>query len=370
MPATSTPRHRSMLRPTTPSRAVLRRALPAALLACAVLTPAVHAASLSAFAGVVGGSGNGSIPLNCTTYGSPSDTAFFGGFGPGFQVLGGNSTCGYSGGWTTKSSSGSTAPVTNSAALSPTVLGNPGYAESFDGTSKSSAAFGTLSATAHGHLDDTPPSATAGTSIATASAAATFSDTLTAAVPKSYTDLSTAGFVSYRFDVHGTLSTPGVVAAFTGGDALADLRVQNDTGPIYDSFIAQTYTGNVGTLYGAATTGGGWTVGVGLVSGSSEVSSPKIAIDLTKSWNVTAGLIVDAFGNADASFFDTAQLVGIDLFDASGNLITGYTLTSVSGTDYLHPAGPSAVPEPTQTAMLLAGLAAIVGALRRRPPAR
>ena len=70
-----------------------------------------------------------SIAAGCTTYGHPSDLDFFGSDGAGLQVLGGNAACGYSGGWTNMTSTGSTAPLLNSASLAPTVLGNPGYAE-------------------------------------------------------------------------------------------------------------------------------------------------------------------------------------------------------------------------------------------------
>lgn len=52
--------------------------------------------------------------------------------------------------------------------------------------------------------------------------------------------------------------------------------------------------------------------------------------------------------------------MGLDVFDAQGNRITDFTLTSASGTDYLAP-----VPEPTSAVLLLAGMG-LAGAMARR----
>lgn len=332
------------------------------LLCCAPM--AAQAASLQAFAGVVGGSGNGSIAGGCTTYGPPSELAFFGGFAAGLQVLGGNAACGYSGGWTQLTTSGATAPLLNSASLPPTVLGNPGYAEYYDGNATSRASYGSLGATAHGQYTGSPVSYAAGTTISASVGAATFSDTLTASVSHTYTDLSSNGFVRYRFSVDGGMTTPLTQVAFFGGEALTDFRIQHDGGPIYDEVIVHAYAGNTGTAYVAGTSPApGWALGTGTASGGSSFESGLFAIDLLKSWNFTAGLIVNAYGNADADFYNTAKIVGIDLFDANGQQITEFGLSSASGTSYV-----GAVPEPATVMLMLAGLLGFIGLRTRGVP--
>lgn len=351
--------------PSLPGRLTkLRRALLACCIASAVGTLSAHAGTLSAFSGVVGGAGSGSIPAGCTTYGPPTDLAFFGGAAAGLQVLGGNAACGYSGGWTNLTFTGTTAPLLNSASLAPTVLGSPGYAESFDGTAASRASYGSLSAVAHGQYSGSPVSFTPGTTIAASVGAATFSDTLTASVSNVYTDLSSNGSVRYRFAIDGSMTTPPPHYSFYGGAALTAFDIQQNGGPIYSLLFAETSTDSVGGF--SATPGGraGWTIGPGSVAGGSVVASQMFSINLLSSWSFTAGLIVNAYGNADDNFYSTARLVGIDLFDANGNAITDFSLSSSSGTSYFAPAAP--VPEPGTLPLLVSGMLCCIGWQVRR----
>ena len=327
-----------------------------------------QAGTLSAFSGVVGGAGNGSIAGGCTTYGPPAELAFFGGAAAGLQVLGGNAACGYSGGWTNRTLTGTTTPLLNSASLPPTVLGNPGFAESFDGTAASRASYGSLSATAHGKYSGSPISYTPGTTIAASVGAATFSDTLTASVSHVYTDMSSSGFVRYRFAIDGSMTTPPPHLAFYGGEALTAFDIQQGGGPIYSLLFAETRTDSVGSF--SATPGGsaGWTIGPGSIVGASTVGSQMFSINLLSPWSFTAGLIVNAYGNADDNFYSTARLVGIDLFDSNGNAITDYLLSSGSGTDYFAPT--AAVPEPGTLPLMLAGMIGAIGWQLRRHAGR
>ena len=342
----------------------LRHVLLASCIAGAFGTLSAHAGTLSAFSGVVGGAGSGSIPAGCTTYGPPTDLAFFGSAAAGLQVLGGNTACGYSGGWTNLTSTGTTAPLLNSASLAPTVLGNPGFAESFDGTAASRASYGSLSAVARGQYTGSPVSFTPGTTIAASVGAATFSDTLTASVSNVYTDLSSQGFVRYRFAIDGSMTTPPPHYAFYGGQAFTVFDVQQNGGPIYSLLSASTTTDSLGNFY--ATPGGstGWTIGPGSIVGGSVVASQMFSINLLSSWSFEAGLIVNAYGNADNNFYSTARLVGIDLFDANGNAITDYSLSSSSGTSYFAPAAP--VPEPGTLPLLVTGMLGCIGWQARR----
>ena len=324
-----------------------------------------QAGTLSAFSGVVGGFGSGSIPAGCTTYGHPADLDFFGSDGAGLQVLGGNAACGYSGGWTNMTSTGTTAPLLNSASLAPTLLGNAGYAESFDGTAASRASYGSLSATAHGEYTGSPQSY-APTTIAASVGAATFSDTLTASVSNSYTDVSSSGFVRYRFAIDGIMSTPGPHYAYYGGEAHTAFDIQQNGGPIYGLLLADTTTESIGSLYVAGSSAG-WTIAPGSIKGGGVVTSQMFSIDLLSSWSFTAGLIVNAYGNADDDFYSTAKLVGVDLFDANGNAITDYSLASSSGTSYPAPV-VAAVPEPETLPLMLAGLVGGIAWCARRAP--
>jgi hypothetical protein len=94
------------------------------------------AASLSAFAGVVAGAGNGNISTGCTTYGPPAPVDYFG--SPGFSVpIGGIAACAYVGPILTNTGAagpilGASASSTLSGALSPTVLAETASASFFD----------------------------------------------------------------------------------------------------------------------------------------------------------------------------------------------------------------------------------------------
>lgn len=69
-------------------------------------------------------------------------------------------------------------------------------------------------------------------------------------------------------------------------------------------------------------------------------------------------------GTSDFSF--TATLAGIQVVDAAGNPVSGWTVTSGSGTVYPK-ITPAATPEPGVTTFLLAtGIPASLLAIRRR----
>ena len=299
-------RHHST-RQTVALAAACRIAAACALGGLAVSPLATQAASLSAFAGVVTGA-SGNIAGGCTTSGPPPELAFFGGFAPGLQVLGGNTACGFSGGWTNPTATGTTTPLTNSARLPPTPFyaatpSAPVSPQLFEGTADSRASYGSLSAKASGRYSGTAAYASA---TAVGVGAATFSDTLSATVPKAYTDVSTSGFVRYRFSLDGSMSAPGPQRPYFGGTAQTAFNIQQDDGPIL---------------------------------------------------GFKAGLIVSAYGWADNDFYSTAKLVGLDLFDAQGHAIDGFSLSSASGVNYL----AAAVPEPATTALLVMGLLGLAG---------
>jgi hypothetical protein len=128
-----------------------------ALALCIVATSmcgrAVAAPLLEAFAGVVGGAPSGvGIPGVCSTYRGPEPLFSFFGSGTGVSVpIGGIAACGYSG--DLNDVTAVSGPLSTSETLSPVLLGNPGFAGTFNGSANATANYPTLSslgAAAHG----------------------------------------------------------------------------------------------------------------------------------------------------------------------------------------------------------------------------
>ncbi len=301
-------------------------------------------ASLDSFAGVVAGPGNGSIVDNCTTYGPPAELAMFGSQAAAMSVLGGNAACAYSGGWSLTSAA--TGPHVNGASLGPTLLGNPGFSGFFDGTAEARSGYGSLGARAHGQFTLGLPGSPL--ALFASQSAAFFTDSFLAssvAIP----NLS-AGFVRYRFEIDGTLSALGAQASFYFGEAHAALMIQQQGGPIYQVFAAHVVRGSVPTVPS------GFSGGLGTLSGSGTFESPMLPITWGQAFEFKAGLLAVAYGEADAAFYNSVKLAGIELFDANGAPVSNFSLTAQSGTNY--------VPEPESLA-LVAAAALCLGALRR-----
>jgi hypothetical protein len=312
------------------------------------LPAASRAASVEAWAGVVGGAGTGSIPNNCTSFGVPAELAPVLGSGSlQMQVLGGNAACGYSGGWTDKTAA--TGPLSNSASLAPVLLGNPGFTGSFDGTSSSQANFGSLSAAAHGNISGgTPGSPVA---LFDSQGASLFTDTLTATSPV-LANGSTA-FVQYLFAVSGNLSALGAPGPSLFGSARGQVSLTMNNGPALDVVTAAVNRGGLGTVNSALPAG--WSTSTGALSGSSTVNSVLQPVTVGTPWQLRVGLVGWAYGTADTSFFN-ASLIGIQLFDSQQQPVQQFSLTSESGIQY--------VPEPSTALLLSAGIVGL--ALRRR----
>src|SRR5215831_7879597 len=109
-------------------------------LCVSIIPRPLRAASLEAFAGAVGGVGNGDIANGCTTFGPPPPVDFFG--SPGFGVpIGGIGACGYAGGTTdimVPPSAPGAFPATQSVSGAPIPLG------SYSGSGSGAAAYGIL----------------------------------------------------------------------------------------------------------------------------------------------------------------------------------------------------------------------------------
>lgn len=310
---------------------------------------ATAAPSLQTITDVWGGSGNGSIAAGCTTYAPiPELRDFFG--GGGFVVQGGNAACGYTG--VTSNLTQASGPMFTSQTLPPVPLDDVGG--SYGGAASARASYGSLGVAASGVFSGV----TGPTSAVQSTAAAFFRDTLDATSPS--VAAGSVGFVRYVFEVDGSLSTLGTR---TGAAALK-LNLQHATAPNLD----------IGTLRAQGIDPGGysaidgdsssWTFGAGSVSGSGLFGSTlhTFSGDLDQQfiwgtpWELQVGLEAIISRNADASFLASARLVDVQLFDAAHQLVSAFSLSSASGTDYLAAA---AVPEPQTWALLVLGLATL-----------
>ena len=318
------------------------------------LPAASRASSLEAWAGVVGGAGSGSIPDNCTTFGAPAELVpMFGSISLGMQVLGGNTACGYSGGWTDLNAA--SGPLPNSASLAPVILGNPGFSGYFDGTSSSSANYKALGTAAHANISGgTPGSPVA---LFDSQAASFFTDTLTATSPRLAN--GSAAFVKYRFRVNGDLSSLGAPGPYLFGQAWGQLSLEQDNGPVYQIAAATVTRGGLGTVNSGLPTG--WTTSTGALSGSGTFESLMLPVTMGQPWQLEVGLIGWAYGTADTSFFD-ADLTGVELFDSQGAPVSRFSLTSDSGTQY--------APEPGAASLLLIGVSVLAHRAHRRAGVR
>jgi hypothetical protein len=307
------------------------------------------AASLNAFAGVVGGAGNG-----CSTFSKHPELSFFTVSLPSVPT-GGITACGYSGAVSLVTAANG--PLTNSETLTPVILGNPGYSGYFDGTANARVDYAALGASAHANISGGAPGSPL--ALFNATGAAWFSDTLTASSP--LVANASAGFVRYQFSVDGSLGTPGAPAPYFFGETYMALDLQQQGGPVYEIVNAHLYRGAAATISGA-TPGPGWTTTVGSsLSGGGTFYSLDLPMNWGQAWDIKVGLLAWAYGTADTNFLTTAKITGVELFDSNHAPVTQFTLSALSGTDYANP-----VPEPQDLELMLSGLILIGFAVHRK----
>lgn len=318
--------------------------------------------SLTAFAGVVAGAGGGNGPGCGGSYGMPPGLGFF---PPSFPFVdqGGVGPCGYSGGYS--SNTGTVGPITNSRSVSGIPLDLVPSPVRFAGTANATATYGVLGASATASTTGGVTSNPA--ALISSMSAATFTDRLTATSP--LIAQFSNGFVRYQFSIDGSLSVPGVPAAYFFGETYVSFAMQHDAQPItYEVMNATVRRGGLPTISNRAPPAG-WTSGVGSLTGGSVFFSLLFPMSWGTEWQLQAGMLAVAYGSAETNFIGTARVSGVTLYDANQREVTDFTLTSQSGTDYRNidgtPPPIAAVPEPASVAMLLAGVFVLAGLAKR-----
>jgi hypothetical protein len=319
------------------------------LVATLIFSSPAMAASLDAYADVVGGAGNG-----CSTFGPAPELSGFFTFTGQTLPLGGVASCGYSGGMSHVTAA--SGPLTNSKSVGPVILGNPGFSGSFDGMANAVANYGKLGASAHANISGGLP----GSQLALFESigAAKFSDTLTASSP--LVANASVGYVRYQFTVDGSLTSLGAPGAFLFGENYAVLDIQQQNGPVYEILNAHERRGGLGTISNS-TPPLGWTTSMGSLSGGSSFYSLELPMNWGQAWDVKVGLLAWAYGTADSNFLTTAKLTGLELFDANHIQVTQFNLSSVSGTNYI-----SAVPIPQTMVLMMSGIGLFGFCARRK----
>jgi hypothetical protein len=180
--------------------------------------------------------------------------------------------------------------------------------------------------------------------------------------------------VRYIFAFDGSLSTPGALTPFVAGSARAQLNVQQQNlqpEPIVEVDSARGSLGHFSAIDGSTT---GFAAGIGSISvnGNYTSANPGLfqVLDLPMNWNqpweVQVGLLASVIGGGDAQFGSTAKLVSLEFFDAAGQQVTDFSLTSASGTAYGVSAPTTPVPEPATLTLTALGLTGLVTRYRRR----
>ena len=102
--------------------------------------------SLEAFTGVIGGPGGGDIASGCTTFGGAPQESFFSS-SIGLSIpIGGIAACGDQG--DLRDVTETVGPVESVQHLDPVLLGNPGFAGTYEGDAHATADYRTLGASA------------------------------------------------------------------------------------------------------------------------------------------------------------------------------------------------------------------------------
>jgi hypothetical protein len=331
------------------SRARRVRALVRALFLAALATVAMSAGAAQVETLVVDVAAQSGFP---TYRASPLIVDFFGGNGVGLP-FNGLPVGGLPG--VERSKSSPSGPLLDSASASgsgDSIFGN----WSASGSSSANAAFGKVGAAGSGSMVGSGDA----NSVAGFEAAALFTDSMT--VPDAVRN-GQAGSAVLHFSIDGSLAVSGGSAAFFA-------NYEKDGGPIFTLMTASIQAGTPSFFPSGSSGAAGYVITPTSISGGGVFDTVPLDVVFGTPFDLTFGVFAYALprsGSAAGSFASTALLTGIDIFDAAGRRIDDFTIVSGSGTLYgPHGLQVAAVPEPTTTALLAAGLAGMFATWRRR----
>lgn len=242
-------------------------------------------------------------------------------------------------------------------------FGTPGDPRSYSGSAAARASYGTLGVRSDGSYSGT----TDGFVVDGSGAGALQTEVFT------FGGGVGAGTFRATFTIDGTLFTQGrteneIVFSHrvNGGPTYTTFRIQDARGAL--SFY--TPTGYVAALPGLTVSGNN-TVGQQVTGSTSfQFDMPIVfGTPMEASFALWAGTLPSSsYGlaypsNGSASFYSTAQLTGIEVFDSSGHAVPAFTVVSGSGTVY---SATGVVPEPAPVALMVAGLLVLGLQARRR----
>ncbi len=308
---------------------------------------------LQAYTGAVGGSNE------CPGGGPPVVTHFFSVLGTFGLGAGGNgiSDCGLTGGVSNVIHVG----VGALPAISGTNLPAANYLGSgfgtYSGTANANANFGSLSVSADGTVTGPEPANGYAESIGLAIA----SDTIN--IPAG------TAFMEFKFTLNGGLSQSANDLA--AGTMEVQVQVGSVTQEIFYGLISE---GSAGAFGPGAVPAPGCVVGTGnFECTNAPISTTMLPVTPGMGVAFDLGLMVTTDLLNGASSVDPSPgmtLSGIELFDANGNPISTFSLTSGSGAVYgasgLVSEPQSAVPEPSMAWLLTAGLFLAFAGVRAR----
>ncbi len=309
-------------------------------------------AEIQAYAGTVAGAAFGGGGFACATSGPTIGNGWFAGIALPTEGFAG---CNLAGGIENKTAAAGSLSASQSV-VGPTAPGQ------FIGSADALASFGTLGVAATGSKEGPTSSFTYGS----AAAFARFQDELTITSPGVAN--GTLGAINFSFLLDGTMTNSHVAPYTQQADARLGVRVNGLF--IWDAFRATMINDTIPYVRGGSVgLPGGFTLGLGSVSGSAEITTTAFfgfvwGTPFTLEVALMNSLNPCCYGATQTvDFLNSARLSGIQVYTASG-AVPDFNVASGSGTAY-SAAGIGPVPLPAAVWLTASGFVALGGWQRR-----